>query len=424
MPDQEQVRPTPRAAEAGPASTTGPASAGGRGNSARASSLPQTDPGGEGLEAAMALLDRALDGLPRGVPSFEAVTSSTGVETSMAHDIAEASAARWNHETLDFTAAARAIADAPDEEAHRTRSAELGAEEAYDLSWGLHIACTRYTRPGGDLPQLDPMLEQAAGASAAGQDFDQSSVVRDPCAADMIAAIDDAVDGLAEVLGTGRRGELTVSIVTHGGSGEGGGYVCGSDTAHVSYATLQALAVRARALNIHLVYVIDSCLSGDLVRRANEAAGEELELDALMLGAAGQDTGAALSDARLARQLMVPLGRLNQNGGQLRMLSREVRRGESGAYARLAGIALSLGPDIDELRDLVESLPLPECERDAVAQLGPLFEAAHWGALSALGGTMTAVAGGMNDLAALLDPMNGLVSRLLEGADRSLAPEG
>jgi hypothetical protein len=375
--------------------------------------------GDDDLDAALADLDAALARLPRGVPTYEAVTSSTGAETSHTDQVREYIPARWNHETLDYTDAARAIADQERTDgSHPTRSAQLGSGVAYDLRWGLHISCLRYSRPGGDLTHMDDVVGQVAARGASG-DFDRSSTVQDPPAATLLGVIHQNVAQLSEAL-NGGRGQLTVSIFSHGGTGPGGGYVRGADTEMVTYAELETLARDARRSNVHVVYVIDSCLSGDLTVRANEAAAQEVELDALMTEASGGDATEARDRLALARQLMGPLRRVNENGGRLRSQSRGVRHGGRDAYATFARTASSIGPDLDELEELLDTLAFPADEADAVDALGPRLHQARIGLLISLPGDVATVSRGMHDLAGFLDPMNGLVNRLLEGADRSL----
>jgi hypothetical protein len=375
--------------------------------------------GGDDLDAALADLDRALARLPRGIPTFEAVTSSTGAETSHTDQINEVIPARWNHETLDYTDAARAIADEERADgSHPTRSASLGGGVAYDQRWGLHISCLHYTRPGGDLPALDEAVGQVAARDPSG-DFDRSSTLQDPSAATLLETLRQNVAQLSEAL-DGGRGQLTASIVSHGGTGPGGGSIRGADTEMVTYAELATIAREARRSNVHVVYVIDSCLSGDLTVRANEEAAQDVELDALMTEAGGGDATDARGRLALARQLMPPLRRVNENGGRLRSGSRTVRHGGRQAYDAFARIALQLDPDLDELEALLDTLQFPAEEAAALAALGPLLDQARMGVLISLPGDVDTVSRGMHDLAAFLDPMNGLVGRLLEGADRSL----
>ena len=202
-----------------------------------------------------------------------------------------------------------------------------------------------------------------------------------------------------------------MSIASHGGAG----YVNAADTEQVSYADLEAIAVQARRSNVHIVYVIDACLSGDLVVRANEAAADDAELDVLMTEAGGGDASAARSRLALARQLMEPLGRVNRNGGRLRSLSSCNSRCALTDEDSLTGLLSRMSPDLDVLEGLLESLPFPASERGEVDAVTPLLERARMGLLMASEGGVNRVSAGMHALAEFLDPMNGLVSSLIEG---------
>lgn len=367
--------------------------------------------GDDGLDDAFAELERALDGLPPGVPTYEAITSSTGAETSRTDQIETANQIRWNHDRLDYTDAARELADQDlGDGGNRTRSAITGEGVTYAQRWGVHMICNHFTRPGGDLPEWDQMMADVQ-ASQGGGGFDQSMAVPNPTGGELRDAIMGAVHRMTEAL-DGQPGQLTVSIATHGGQG----FIRAADTEAIQYAELEQMAMAARRNNVHVVYVIDACLSGDMVVRANEAAADEAELDALMTEATGGDASGARARLATARQLMEPLTRLNRNGGQLRSLSRHARSRSADDLAAFNETLSRLAPDLDVLESLLESLEFPESEQAAVQALEPLLQRARMGVLMASEGGVDRVSAGMHGLAEFLDPMNGIVSRLIEGA--------
>ena len=275
------------------------------------------------------------------------------------------------------------------------------------------VTCADYVGVRGDIPDFEAIVAaNQAGARSRAGGFDNAVAMANPPGAAFLSRLDGMITTLGGQLRDGQTAELTVAIAAHGGAG----YVIMQDRAHVTYDELVARANRARAQRVRVVFVIDACLSGELVQRANEAA----TLDGLMAAAGnrpGQRQAQRLLD--IVTRLNPPLGVVNREGGQVRLRGRRVSHQNNPAnYRSLVQALTAMNDGLDDIVTILRGASLPASEASSLPGLLDAVRTARARSLLGYSGDWTGVRQTVRSAGAAVDACNGLVRRLIEQARR------
>ena len=211
------------------------------------------------------------------VPPMTAIVAATGAELSSG-SLEEDIERLWRRERIPFVQAARMAASRDysasrdSDEAHAMASPDVTPEQGYALKWALSMYAYDYQR-GRDLPEIRRLLYQGSPfQQSLAADTDHIIRVSNPTASDITTQIVEAIWALALALPENQIGELVVHFSGHGG--EGG--ISGVDGEFVSRESLTRYALWAADHSVHITYVIDACLTGDLVQNAIGQASNRL----------------------------------------------------------------------------------------------------------------------------------------------------
>ncbi|MGD8856445.1 MAG: hypothetical protein PVG33_08975 [Chloroflexota bacterium] len=236
-----------------------------------------------GSEPLNSELERYLDeigALRDRVPAVEAISATTAAGYSR-REFSREIESLWRQQRVSFTEAARHIAqeDTLGRSGPRaTQGPRQEAEGGYGQRWSLNLLAADF-ESGSDLMDI-------ADLARARSDFQQSQlgefdrvlpVALNPAASEMSSRIRSAVMALWDALESGQNGELVVTYVGHGNRGA----IFGVDGEVLSPADLIELSQFAADLDVHILYILDTCRAGNLVSwsqgEAMERAGERIE---------------------------------------------------------------------------------------------------------------------------------------------------
>ena len=210
-------------------------------------------------------------------PPMTAIVAATGAELSSG-TLEEDIERLWRRQRIPFVQAARMAASRDysasrdSDEAHAMASPDVSPEQGYALKWALSMYAYDY-QTNRDIPEIQRLLYQGSPfQQSLAADTDHIIRVRNPTANDITTQIGEAIWALALALPENQIGELVVHFSGHGG--EGG--ILGVDGESVSRDTLTSYAQLASEQSVHITYVIDACLTGDLVQTAITQASNRL----------------------------------------------------------------------------------------------------------------------------------------------------
>lgn len=328
----------------------------------------------EGIDPALEAQLRELFPIGQG-PGAEVISTSTGAQ-STAGELTIRALRTWRRDRVSLDDAYRSAAEqrldrvggGPD--VVPTRG---GADPplAPTLQWGVLLAAWDYAnlrrRPdaaeaagiaeylredesghSGNLGDVRAMLRAGSPfMRAASASYGRHIVVENPSASGMTSAIYDAIDQLAEHLGNGEQGQLTVNFQGHGGRGE----IEGVDGQAVSRTALLGMASYARERGVHLTFILDTCNAGSA---ALLAENHELFDVAVRAEDAPEETRAAL---RAAGRGLIPLLQIGLALNDIATDLRFQRLRNDGERAQAVAMLREAARLLDELAPNNENLP-------------------------------------------------------------------
>ena len=192
-------------------------------------------------------------------PPMEVIASTPVGRTSLG-ELTNAATLLWKRKRIPFSAALRKVAaqNLAGRGAPRPSHSPSGGDVAYARKAAIILAPFKYAR-SSDLSGYAHLVAKGSPfRKAVSAEYEPVTIVRDPTAAEMDAAIAAGITDLGKLLKPGQLGELMVNFQGHGS----GGQLTGTDEKDLTPADLAAHAAVARLHGIKMLYVLDTCQSG------------------------------------------------------------------------------------------------------------------------------------------------------------------
>jgi len=382
-------------------------------NAPRPAAAPPSD-------SVSALLDEIAPvvGRLRQPPGVEVITGTSQAEYSRG-ELEREIGRLWQRRNLPFLDAARLAARSNRGGPRAEQTTETPATEQFGQRWSLNLLAADFQQ-WSDLPEIGRLLRNGSPyGEALRAEFGRVIPVNNPTAARMRDVIVATVVELSLALHPGDIGQLLVTYSGHGGDG----FIAGVDGEEIEPAWLIERGRAAASLGVQLVFVLDTCRAGTLVRLAQRTSVQRFRTEAQQFSEPRRSNIEPL--VLFDRDVYNSSTRLGEAtialGDAARQLERRPRAGAAatGRISPADAVALdAIGALTSMARQNAELHRLVTEARPSLAptagELAAASDRLSWLLIGALGADLVSIRRSLRQTAVVLDLVSTYINALIE----------